>query len=206
MRLFVLIFFFLSSSLFGESLDEYKDTCAQIGFKKGTPDFGNCVLKLRKKNALNNTISAPAKSPSRQTLKGDDSQEDVMCQKYGFAVGSTNYNSCRMNLDMAKQNAIQQQKFHEEQVRQYNEQKRIYDEQQAKAKADKDAEDTFNLIMYGLNRAGGKTHDEAAPALYGLPAYPKQPPPVIQQAPIQPIGGTTLECSWDVWRKVYRCN
>ena len=47
-----LILFFLTFPLlcFADSLDSYKDTCKDIGFKPGTEKFGDCVLKLRKKD------------------------------------------------------------------------------------------------------------------------------------------------------------
>lgn len=156
----------------------------------------------------------PAITPSRQArtphrsepdIRGDDSEEDRVCQKYGFKVGNSDYKQCRMNLDIAKQQAEAQQRVYDEQVRQYNQQKVEYEARVEQAKKDKEAKDMFNLLMYGINRAGGKTHDEAAPALYGLPAYPSQPQAPVQPVPLEPIGGRTMDCHWDVWRKVYRC-
>ena len=29
-----------------EALDRYRPMCTQFGFKEGTPDFGNCILRL----------------------------------------------------------------------------------------------------------------------------------------------------------------
>lgn len=212
MRFLLIALIFIFTLVNGESLDSYKDSCEQIGFKKGTSDFGNCVLELRKKSQVNNTKVTPKKSMAAPT-PSNNSEEAYTCRKYGFSIGSEDYNACIMNLDLAKQQALQQQKIYEEQVRQYkeqerqyNEQKRLYEEQLAKAKSDKEAKDMFNLLMYGLNRVvGDKTHDEAAPALYGLPAYPKQPRAPIMPMPLEPIGGRTMDCHWDVWRKVYRC-
>jgi hypothetical protein len=31
---------------FGDDLQKFGATCASIGFQKGTPDYGNCILKL----------------------------------------------------------------------------------------------------------------------------------------------------------------
>ncbi len=35
---------------FADALDDYKSTCKDIGFKPGTEKFGDCVLKLKKKD------------------------------------------------------------------------------------------------------------------------------------------------------------
>ena len=43
---------------FADSLDEYKTTCKDIGFKVGTEKFGDCVLKLKKKDIQVQTDSA----------------------------------------------------------------------------------------------------------------------------------------------------
>ena len=203
----LLIFFILfCNHLLADNLIDFKESCELIGFKKGTKDFGNCVLNLKRKSepttysGTNQTITK-----TQQNLKGDDSEGDKICQKYGFKVGNSDYKECRMNLDIAKQQAESQQRAYDEQVRQYNQQKAEYEARVEQAKKDKQSKDMFNLLMYGLNRYGGKTHDEAAPALYGLPAYPKQPRAPIMPMPIQPIGGRTMDCHWDVWRKVYRC-
>jgi hypothetical protein len=203
------------------SLDEYKSACEMIGFKPATPDFGDCVLELRRKDKdkpppVIVQKKAPVVAKEKEVgvediedwsqVVGDGSQEDGVCQQYGFKVGKPDYKQCRLNLDIAKREAEAQDRLYQQQVRQYNEQKRAYAAQVAEAERKKKAKDVFNLLMYGLNRAGGKTHDESAPALYGLPAYPKQPRAPIQPIPIQPLGGKTYQCSWDTWRKVYRCN
>ena len=35
---------------FADAIDDYKNTCRDIGFKPGTEKFGDCVLKLKKKD------------------------------------------------------------------------------------------------------------------------------------------------------------
>jgi hypothetical protein len=198
------------------SLDEYKSACQMIGFTPATPDFGDCVLELRRKDKNKQSTSQQYEPNEAQQdtavednwsppVAGDASQEDILCQEYGFIVGKPDYNQCKLTLDMAKQEAEAQDRLYQEQVRQYEQQKRAYEAQVAEAKKKENSKAMFNLLMYGLNRASGKTYDEAAPALYGLPAYPKQPRTIIQPMPIQPIGGNSYQCSWDTWRKVYNC-
>ena len=221
MKLIFLVLAFFTFHAHAGSLDEYKSACEMIGFKPATPDFGDCVLELRRKDKdkpppVVIQKKAPVVAKEKEVgvediedwsqVVGDGSQEDGICQQYGFKVGKPDYKQCRLNLDIAKREAEAQDRLYQQQVRQYNEQKRAYAAQVAEAERKKKAKDAFNMLMYGLNRWGGKTHDEAAPALYGLPAYPKQPRAPIQPIPIEPIGGRTLQCSWDTWRKVYRCN
>ena len=201
---------FFVNPLWAESLEEFKEACELIGYKKATPNFGRCVLELRKKDMSSKPLVPPVViKKEAQTIElpqsGDGSEGDKICQEYGFKVGKSDYKECRMNLDIAKQQAEAQQKVYDEQVRQYNQQKREYEARVEQAKQAEKRRNVVRLLMYGLNRAGGKTHDEAAPALYGLPAYPRQPRPPIQPMPLEPIGGRTMNCHWDVWRKVYRC-
>ena len=210
-KIIIYIILSISSSIsWGLNLEEYKEACELIGYEKGTTKFGKCVLELRKKDNKSKPItpSVQTSTPKEKievVEQGDGSDGDQICQQYGFKVGKSDYKECRMNLDIAKQQAEAQQRAYDEQVRQYNQQKAEYEARVEQAKKDKQSKDMFNLLMYGLNRYGGKTHDEAAPALYGLPAYPKQPRAPIMPMPIQPIGGRTMDCHWDVWRKVYRC-
>ena len=216
MKIILILFTLISIHTHAGSLDEYKSACQMIGFTPATPDFGDCVLELRRKDKNKQSTIQQNQPIAIQEgigvednwtppLTGDGSQEDVACQEHGFVVGQPDYNQCKLTLNIARKEAEAQDRLYKEQVRQYEQQKRAYEAQVAEAERRQKSKAFTNLLMYGLNRYGGKTHDEAAPALYGLPAYPKQPRTIIQPMPIQPIGGNSYQCSWDTWRKVYNC-
>jgi antitoxin component YwqK of YwqJK toxin-antitoxin module len=140
--------------------------------------------------------------------KGDGSNNDLICQKYGFKFGSEAYSKCRMDLDIAQQQAEAQFTLYEEQKRQYEYEHSQREAAIAKAESDKRANEWFNIIMYGLGRSGGKTHDEAAPALYGLPMYPSQPPqpPVINIIPPISRPGQYMHCTYNNFTRLMQCN
>jgi len=141
-------------------------------------------------------------------LKGDGSNNDLICQKYGFKLKSEAYSKCRLDLDIAQQQAEAQLILYEEQKRQYEFQHSQHEAAIAKAESDKRAKEWFNIIMYGLGRSGGKTHDEAAPALYGLPMYPSQPPqpPVINIIPPISRPGQYMQCTYNNFTRLMQCN
>ena len=223
MKIILILFAAISFNSYSGELEEYKSACQMIGFIPATSDFGDCVLELRRKDMNKQSIIQEYKPTIQEykpittkrelgiednwepPLAGDGSQEDGACQEHGFIVGQPEYNQCKLTLNIAKKEAEAQDRLYKEQVRQYEQQKRAYEAQVAEAKKRQKSKAFTNLLMYGLNRYSGKTHDEAAPALYGLPAYPKQPRAIIQPMPIQPIGGNSYQCSWDTWRKVYNC-
>ena len=113
--------------------------------------------------------------PPEPVEVGDGSNNDIICQKYGFKVGEDSYKNCRLDLDVAQRQAESDMAQFEQQKRQYEEQKRQYEAAIAAEESRKTAQAWGNVLMYGLGLAGGRTHDQAAPALYGLPMYPRQP-------------------------------
>ena len=54
---FVFIFIVFAQHSFANNLSGFKSTCAELGFKKGTEKFGECVLKLRDKFNNQSNIS-----------------------------------------------------------------------------------------------------------------------------------------------------
>jgi hypothetical protein len=50
MKKLILLLIFLPLTCLADALDDYKSTCKDIGFKPGTEKFGDCVLKLKKKD------------------------------------------------------------------------------------------------------------------------------------------------------------
>ncbi|MBU3582020.1 hypothetical protein ICN19_08320 [Polynucleobacter sp. AP-Capit-er-40B-B4] len=78
--------------------------CLDLGFKKKTPSFANCVLELleRKENSTAST-----------------DPDDATCRKYGFKRKTNEYATCRQQIEQAKMQAAQQQAQYQQQQRQY---------------------------------------------------------------------------------------
>lgn len=134
---------------------------------------------------------------------GDGSNNDNICQQYGFKVGEDSYKKCRLDLDIAQRQAEADIAQFEQQKRQYDEQKRQYEAAIAAEEARKTAQAWSNLLMYGLGLAGGRTHDQAAPALYGLPMYPRQP--TFQNYTITTPRGIS-NCVYNTRMNLMNCN
>lgn len=216
--LFLLIF---SSQVFGEDLSSFEKTCKQIGFKPKTTDYGDCVLELRNRELkktkvkvqkvnkvvpehdLPEFITDNQEPLIKSAETGDGSNNDKICQQYGFKVGEENYKRCRLDLDIAQRQAEADLAQYEQQKRHYEEQKALYEKQLADAKSRELVQGIFNMLNYGVGRYGGKTHDEAAPALYGLPMYPSQP--TFQNYTITTPRGIS-NCVYNTRMNLMNCN
>ena len=115
---------------------EQELACQDIGFKKRTPAFANCVLELMERR------SAQKPEPI-QTYNSND-PDDATCQKYGFKPRTNEYSNCKQQIDLARQQAQQQQA-------QYEEQKRQYDAQMAEYKKRRETAASLALMQCGLN-------------------------------------------------------
>ena len=147
--------------VFARDLEAYQKTCADIGFKKGTPAYGDCVLELDRRasstvpdqpkpqvRVTTPTRLSPAYvPPARQVeaappppppIRGDGTPDDGACQSYGFSVGSSGYSDCRMKLSTARMENERAQREYELRKRQYDEQ--VAANQAAEAAARRQAE------------------------------------------------------------------
>lgn len=141
--------------------------------------------------------------PPEPVEVGDGSNNDNICQQYGFKVGEDSYKKCRLDLDVAQRQAEAEMAQFQQQKLQYEEQKRQYE---AAVKAEHDRREFqagVNLLMYGLGLAGGRTREEAAPALYGLPMYPRQP--TFQNYTITTPRGIS-NCVYNTRMNLMNCN
>jgi hypothetical protein len=102
-------FMSFGSAAFGADLAEYEKTCAELGFKKRTPAFGECVLELDRRSTEQKNRAASVRAeqkpptvpppPQPQTRPmGDGSPDDVKCQEFGWDVGTLGYAGCRQQL------------------------------------------------------------------------------------------------------------
>jgi hypothetical protein len=89
-------------------LSSFENQCADIGFKRKTQAFGECVLELqsRETNA----------SKSIAIAQGDGTPDHATCAKYGFKTGSVEYAQCRMQIDFARKQGQEQRRRYEDQL------------------------------------------------------------------------------------------
>jgi hypothetical protein len=121
----------------------------------------------------------------RQAREGDGSSDDLTCKKFGFKPQTANYADCRLKIEIANRQALQQQAH-------YEEQKRRYDEQLAAIKIEKDHQRNLKQLELGLRMMSGQPIQDAVRETAGMPPLPKPPGPVNQTI-IMP-GGRIVNC------------
>jgi hypothetical protein len=172
--------FCLATNVFAVDTIFEEKTCADIGFKPKSEAFGNCVIELvnrKNKSQQVKAATAPviakqksisASAPSQEVVAmGDGSEDDSICQKYGFKPATSSYAECRQKIDLAKQQAQQQQA-------QYDEQKRQYDQQKSEQDRQRRLQASAKLMDLSQRIAGGQNIADAYRGASGLP--PLQPP------------------------------
>ena len=143
-------------------------SCAEIGFKRKTPAFANCVLELVERKEQRLAASQPS------------DPDDATCRRYGFKPKSNEYASCRLQIDQARQDAQRQQS-------QFAEQQRQYEEQVAEQKRQKRIAASMALMQMGAGISSGAYNANNA---YG--ALPTPPNP--NRTYILP-GGKMMNCT-----------
>ena len=146
-----------------------EEQCIDIGFKKKTPAFANCVLELTDRNAMKSGTVDP---------------DDATCRKYGFKPRTDNYAACRQQIDLAKQQAQQQQAA-------YAQQKAEYDAMVAEQKKERDRQKGLAMLQLGLGMMSGRNN---AGNGYGSMPPPPSAPQIQNQTYVLP-GGKMMNCS-----------
>lgn len=168
-----------SNSIQPESIESSKSTCIDLGFKTGTEAFGGCVLELSsRKNSSQGKIAT-------QFNSGDGTADHNTCSKYGFSVNTTEYAQCRMQIDLAKSQAQEQQRQYERQ---------IADQQRAKDRAKGEA-----ALMMGLGMLANGGQRQPINSNQTI----LEPPPQMNRIYNLP-GGKSMTCS--TFGMVTNCN
>lgn len=178
------IFLLLSVNTFVFAIDTSKEekTCSEIGFKRKTEAFANCVLELVQRN--NSSQSVRSSQPSQISSGNPD---DITCNNYGFKTGTNDFAQCKLQINTARQQAQLQQQ-------QYEQQKRQYDEQQAKIASDKEKQDRRKAAEVFLRYGSGQSVTNAiADTAAGKP-FPQTRPQPPQQTSIMLPGGKMVHC------------
>ncbi|MBU3540229.1 hypothetical protein [Polynucleobacter sp. UB-Tiil-W10] len=109
---YMLILLLLFNTNLARAIDtsEQEKTCSDIGFKKKTEAFANCVLELVDRGSSNSPINP-------------NDPDEATCRRYGFKPQTNEYASCRLQIDQARIQARQQQDQYQQQLDAYNKQK-----------------------------------------------------------------------------------
>ena len=163
-----MVFWGASASYAVDTSNEEK-TCVDIGFKRKTEAFGNCVLEL-----INRGGGSGSRQTSQQYSSGSGDPDDAACRGYGFKPNTGDYAGCRQRIDLAKQSAKQQQDIYQQQKAQYDEQVAAIEKQKAK-------ERNMKQMEMGLRMMGGQSVQDAAMATARMPPIPQPPGPITQR-------------------------
>jgi hypothetical protein len=158
---------------FGLDTSTQEKTCAEIGFKKKTESFGNCVLELVSRGGVGSSQSNQSNDP-----------DDATCKKYGFRPSTNEYAQCRLQIDQARADAQRQQAQFEQQQKQYQ------DQLDAQKKRRSDAANMAMLSMGLGMMAGGGANNSVSGA---VPVAPIAPP--IQNRTYTLPGGQRMNCT-----------
>ena len=144
----------LSLNCFALDLSQYESLCSEIGFKKKTEAYGQCVLELAEKNK---SLSSP---------KNDDEQ---LCKSYGFKPNTSSFSECKLKLEMAKRQSIDAQE-------KYNREKAEYDRQMALIQREREQQRAMKQLELGLRMMGGQSPVDAVNSVgTNAPIAPRAP-------------------------------
>jgi hypothetical protein len=156
-KVVVFLGFLSVSGLSLAMLDDYEATCSELGFKKKTQAYGECVLELdqREKAGRLQAVRQLQQQTQQNQQKGDGTNEHQMCAKFGFVVGSAPYSDCRLKIDIAKREQAQRQAAYDIEQQRYQEEQRRYEAQVAEYEREKERQKGLALLRFGAALAGG---------------------------------------------------
>lgn len=108
----------------------------------------------------------------RVTQEGDDSPDDVLCKRYGFMPNTKGYAHCRMQIDLAKAEAIRQNE-------QYEREKIAYNNKLVALERERQRKRSLRQLEFGLRLLGGQQPNDALNSIgTGAPIAPRSPQPI----------------------------
>ncbi len=181
----ILCFSILSLNTYVFAIDTSKEekTCSEIGFKRKTEPFANCVLELVQRN--NNIQNI--RSTQSQTQTVTNNSDDTLCVQYGFKFNTNDFAQCKLQLNQARLQMQQQQN-------QYQEQKRQYDEQQALIEKERKRQQSQRQFDMFQRLAQGESITNVGRAGMGLPPLQQPTMPSTNQTFVLP-NGRVVNCS-----------
>ena len=139
-------------------LAEHEATCAELGFKKKTQAYGECVLELDQRETAGRAQAvkqAQQQTQMQAQQKGDGTNEHQMCVKFGFTVGSAPYSDCRLKIAIAKREQAQRQATYDIEQQRFQEEQRRYEAQVAEYEREKERQKGLALLRFSAALAGG---------------------------------------------------
>lgn len=170
----------VSAACFGAGLADYEATCLDLGFKKRTPAYGECVLELdRRATADQKQAEKQREEVQRQAQeqqqreaalqrqqqeqqraaeinqRGDGTADHQTCYRFGFVPGTSTYSDCRLKISIAKREAEQRQAAYEAEQRRYQAEQKQYEAKLAEYEREKERQRGLALMRFGAALAGG---------------------------------------------------
>jgi hypothetical protein len=138
------------------NLSKHELTCQELGFKRRTQAYGECVLELdQRENKISTQVNKHSQQQKQNQQSGDGSIEHQTCSRFGFIVGTQPYSDCRLRIDIAKREQNQRQAAYEADQQRYQEERRRYDAKVAELERQKEKQKGDAMIKFGLALMGG---------------------------------------------------
>ena len=202
------IFFLLATAkVFSADLSVHEQTCAELGFKKRTPAYGECVLELdrrstdQQKQADRVRVDQQRQAQEQQqrtsqaAMQGDGTSDHQACYRYGFIPGTNPYAECRMKIDIARTEAAQKQAAYEADNLRYRGQVSAMEAEKEKQKNLKLLE--FSARLMGTTSSNfGQSVGNAATGTMGMAPISMPAPPAIQNFTIRGPSGGMMYCTY----------
>jgi hypothetical protein len=185
-------------------LAAHEATCAELGFKKKTQAYGDCVLELDQRETAGRAQAVKQVQQQTQTQpqqKGDGTNEHQTCVKFGFVVGSAPYSDCRLKIDIAKREQAQRQAAYDIELQRYQEEQRRYDAQVAEYERQKEKQKGEALMRFGLALMGGSSpyasenFANAARQSLGMAPTPPTRPQIQNFTITNPVANRVTNCT-----------
>ena len=210
-----------SNVVFGAELSDYEKTCLDLGFKKRTPAYGECVLELDKRSTDQQKQAERARveqqrqaqeqqerqaaqqrqqQEQQRAARGDGTPDHQTCNKYGFVAGTAPYAECRQKIDLARREAAQKQAAYELELKRYEAEKERHEQQVAEYEKEKERQRGLAMMRFGAALMSGtspyasENFANAGRASLGLPPIAPSRPQ-IQNYTITTPGGRMVNCN-----------
>ena len=189
--------------IFANDLASYENTCKEIGFKPKTPDYGDCVLELRKRD-----VNKGEAKPRSSRLKGSVAKDKTDSTPY-FPQNEVNQQYEAQANEFFRQQQdlydMQMAKYQREEA-EYLRQRSEYDAQVAKQEAAAEKRKNLKLIELGLRAMSGTSPNaitnfsNASADTMGIPRLPEPQRPTMQLQEnyrITTPNGNLVNCRYD---------
>jgi hypothetical protein len=194
---------FSPPAIFANDLASYENTCKEIGFKPKTPDYGDCVLELRKRDLNKGEAKSRSSRPKVSNNKEKTNSTPYLPQNEVNQQYEAQANEFfRQQQDLYDMQLAKYQREEAEYLRQRSE----YDAQIAKQEAAAEKRKNLKLIELGLRAMSGTSPNaitnfsNASADTMGIPRLPEPQRPTMQLQEnyrITTPNGNLVNCRYD---------